>query len=67
MFLYNLNDWGRVIKGRLLEVYNDHRFRIRHNLEGLLQKVYEVENLMQPIEFTPYQMAVYGKQGELVF
>lgn len=34
LFLYKLNDWGRIIKGRLLDVYNEHRRKIRLGLEG---------------------------------
>lgn len=29
-----MNDWGRVIKGRLLEFYNEHRQSIRLGLDG---------------------------------
>lgn len=33
LFLYKLTDWGNVIKGRVLNSYNEHRFNIRHNVD----------------------------------
>ncbi len=35
IFLYKMSDWGSVIKGALLEKYNEHRFKIRHNINVL--------------------------------
>lgn len=32
LYLYKLEDWGRYIKGPLLELYNEHRFNIRNNI-----------------------------------
>lgn len=32
IYFYNISDWGTKIKGKLLDVFNEHRFKIRHNL-----------------------------------
>jgi hypothetical protein len=32
LFLYKLSDWGKKIKGSLLERFNEHRFNIRYNI-----------------------------------
>jgi hypothetical protein len=32
IFFFKLSDWGTILKGRLLEFYNLHRFQIRHNI-----------------------------------
>jgi len=32
IFFYKLSDWGTILKGRLLEFYNLHRFHIRNNI-----------------------------------
>ncbi len=33
IFFYKLSDWGTVLKGKLLEIYNQHRFNIRYNID----------------------------------
>ena len=33
LFMYRLDHWGSIIKGRLLAKYNEHRFNIRHNID----------------------------------
>ncbi len=32
LFLYKLSDWGTNIKGKLLNLFNEHRFNIRYNI-----------------------------------
>jgi hypothetical protein len=32
LFLYKLSDWGKNIKGKLLDLFNEHRFNIRYNI-----------------------------------
>jgi hypothetical protein len=32
LFLYKLSDWGKTIKGKLLDLFNEHRFNIRYNI-----------------------------------
>jgi len=32
IFFYKLSDWGTILKGRLLEFYDLHRFHIRNNI-----------------------------------
>ena len=32
LFLYKLSDWGKNIKGKILELFNEHRFNIRYNI-----------------------------------
>lgn len=32
LFLYKLSDWGTNIKGKLLDIFNEHRFNIRYNI-----------------------------------
>jgi hypothetical protein len=32
LFLYKLSDWGRNIKGKILDLFNEHRFNIRYNI-----------------------------------
>lgn len=34
MFFFKMSHWGTVLKGRLLEFYNKHRFDIRYNIDS---------------------------------
>ncbi len=33
IFFYKISDWGTVLRGKLLEVFDKHRFNIRHNID----------------------------------
>lgn len=33
IFFYKISDWGSVIKGKLLDIFNQHRFNIRYNID----------------------------------
>lgn len=33
IFFYKISDWGTVIRGKLLEVFDKHRFNIRYNID----------------------------------
>jgi hypothetical protein len=64
IFFYKMSDWGKLIKGKLLEKYNEHRFNIRHNLnvsapvfsppdEPVRNKVFEFVTLSPAYAYTP--------------
>ena len=48
IFFLKLSDWGTVIKGRLLDFYNQHRFNIRHNIDVAAQKTHFVPDIAPP-------------------
>jgi ribosomal protein L35AE/L33A len=33
IFFYKISDWGTVIRGKLLEIFDKHRFNIRYNID----------------------------------
>jgi hypothetical protein len=57
IFFYKISDWGKVLKGKLLEKYNEHRFNIRHNInitrdiinEKVVENIVPVFQLEKPI------------------
>lgn len=48
MFFYKISDWGTKLTGRLLEIFNEHRFNIRHNIDIKAIKSFVVESLEPP-------------------
>jgi len=48
IFFYKLSHWGTVLKGRLLEAYNTHRFNIRYNIDVQAKKLIICEEIEQP-------------------
>jgi len=68
IFFYKLSDWGKVLKGRLLEKFNEHRFNIRYNIDVLRPKKYFVDEVEQPLEyvfFSPATNSLTGNQLNL--
>jgi hypothetical protein len=48
IFFYKLSHWGTVLKGRLLEAYNLHRFNIRYNIDVQSKKIIYSDDVEQP-------------------
>jgi hypothetical protein len=48
LFFFKIDHWGSVIKGRLLEKFNEHRFNIRHNIDVQALRSYHVAELEPP-------------------
>lgn len=60
LFLYKLSDWGKKIKGLLLQRYNEHRFNIRYNINieppppvELVPDTYSLTSSYTPNNFIP--------------
>jgi hypothetical protein len=53
IFFYKLADWGKNIKGRLLEAFNDHRYSIRHNLD-----IESLRSIISPPEKVPIPIII---------
>lgn len=51
IFFYSLGDWGATLNGPLLELYNTHRFNIRHNIDTKARRTIVVDNLAPPDQF----------------
>lgn len=62
IFFLRLSDWGTKIKGRLLQLYNEHRFNIRHNIDVLAQKTHFVPDIEPPQIF---ELVVPGSHNSL--
>lgn len=62
IFFYKLSDWGSVIKGRLLEFYNQHRFNIRYNIDINAQKNIHVHDLSPPMVLQVIQQNIATTQ-----
>jgi hypothetical protein len=52
IFFYKMHYWGTVIKGRLLEKYNNHRFSIRQALDENWDKAITVVGFEQPLTYS---------------
>ena len=48
IYFFKISHWGSVIKGRLLEKFNEHRFNIRHNIDVNAQREISVVGLEPP-------------------
>jgi hypothetical protein len=48
MYFFKLMDWGTILKGRLLQKFNEHRFNIRHNID-----IESLKNIIIPQEKIP--------------
>lgn len=62
IFFLKLSDWGTLIKGRLLDFYNQHRFNIRHNIDVMAQKAHIVPTIAPPEH---YELVTPGSQSSL--
>jgi hypothetical protein len=62
IFFLHLSDWGTKIKGRLLQLYNEHRFNIRHNIDVQALKAHIVPDIAPPLH---YELVVPGSQSSL--
>lgn len=52
IFFYKMHHWGSVIKGRLLEKYNEHRFAIRQAIDTDWEKSTKVYGFEQPLIYS---------------
>jgi phage gp46-like protein len=66
LYLYKLDDWGKYIKGPLLELYNEHRFNIRNNIHKPQVDKDSLILLNKPIPVCP-PIIIQPKQQELGF
>lgn len=57
IYFYKISDWGTVLKGRLLEVFNEHRFKIRHNLAIDNDQYIKPKEIVQPMFYRVVQYA----------
>jgi hypothetical protein len=48
IFFFHISDWGTKITGRLLEAFNEHRFKIRHALP-----IDNYQYISEPVSRTP--------------
>lgn len=48
IFFYSISDWGTKLTGKLLEIFNQHRFNIRHNIDSRAHKTIIVDSLAPP-------------------
>ena len=55
IFFYSLSDWGTKLTGTLFELYNTHRFNIRHNIDVKAQKSIIVDEISPP-EFVQFEV-----------
>lgn len=60
IFFYKLSDWGKIIKGKLLEKYNEHRFNIRHNI-NVTREAFSQEEVVNMVPV--YQLAGMTKNN----
>ncbi len=68
IFFLHLRDWGTTIKGRLLELFNIHRFNIRHNINIEAVKTFVVENFLPPEPVEIFEdFSIEGTQIECPF
>lgn len=66
IFFYKIADWGNVIKGKLLEKFNEHRFNIRHNINVTREKFSEkVIEAMTPVFQLDAQTNVKSNSNQL--
>lgn len=54
-FLYALKDWGNLIKGELNDIYSEHLFFIRNNINTEALRFYNYENIIQPEPIEIYE------------
>lgn len=68
MFFFKMSHWGTVLKGRLLESYNKHRFDIRYNIESFKNATNVIADLIpaEPIECL-VTVSDNGSQGKIYF
>jgi hypothetical protein len=55
IFFYSLADWGTKLTGEILNIYNSHRFNIRHNIDVKAQKTVIVDEIKPP-EFARFEV-----------
>lgn len=59
IFFYKMTDWGKILTGRLLEAYNQHRFAIRHAIDVVKHQI----NIVDGVEMPDYvAIQVYDTQ-----
>jgi hypothetical protein len=52
VYFYKMSDWGTSIKGKLLDVFNEHRFKIRHNIAIDNNQYIQPKEIIQPIYYS---------------
>lgn len=65
IFFYKTSDWGKVIKGDLLQLYNEHRFNIRYNVDVEQAKSIVVETVLPP-DFLSLEVHSQNEQSDQV-
>lgn len=67
-FLYTLKDWGSLIVGQLNDIYSEHLFFIRNNINTEALRFYNYESIIQPEPIEVYDsFAIPGKPIECPF
>lgn len=64
LFMYAMKDWGTLIKGELLDIYHEHLFFIRNDINVQALKFMNYENLIQPEPIEIYDDLIIGPKPE---